>query len=66
MSRSYAKKYRCLSTVTGQKRLANKRVRHTKNLLNGNTYKKTYDSYNINDGNRAKPIPADNPKLKRK
>ena len=59
MSRSRAKKYRICNTHTKMKRLANKKVRQTKDILDGNEYKKLFCSYNINDSSKAKPIPEE-------
>lgn len=58
MSRSRAKKYRSLDNVSGMKRIANKKVRRTKDFdVDGNSFKKLFSTWNINDGPKAKPIP---------
>ena len=58
MSRSRAKKYRTCWTDKAMKRLANKKVRSTKWFHTlGSLYKRLFDSWNINDGCKAKPIP---------
>ena len=36
-------------TVKRMKRIANKKVRHTKNLPNGKSYKKVFETYDIHD-----------------
>lgn len=53
MSRSYKKNPIITDgrtpTVKRMKRIANKKVRHTKNLPNGKSYKKVFETYNIHD-----------------
>lgn len=54
MSRSFKKTYKtypCVkdSASKSSKRLANKKVRHTKDISNGGSYKKCYESYDISD-----------------
>ncbi len=77
MSRSRAKKYRICKTDTSAKRTANKKVRKTEDIPDGNSYKKLFCSWNINDGGKARKIPKLNedstdwekewiPKVKRK
>lgn len=52
MSRSYKKVAGFKDYTKGMKRLANKRVRHCKNLDGkGGTFKKVSDSYSITDWN---------------
>ena len=60
MSRSRAKKYRNCKTDKNMKRFANKKVRRTKwfNMF-GSLYKRLFQSWNINDGCRAKPTPKE-------
>ena len=58
MSRSFAKKYKILPTSGFGKKMGNKKVRRLKGFdVDGNTYKKVFDSWNINDGGKAHPIP---------
>lgn len=53
MSRSYRKPYLKDNTKNGgakiAKRTANHKVRKTKELANGKSYKKVYNSWNIHD-----------------
>ena len=53
MSRSYKKNPIITDgrtpTVKRMKRIANKKVRHTKNLPNGKSYKKVFETYDIHD-----------------
>jgi hypothetical protein len=52
-----------LSNTKGMKRIANSITRQKNNLfelpLKGNTYKKLFCSYDINDGSRGKPFEPD-------
>jgi len=59
MGKSYADKYRIIKTTKGMKRLANKRVRRDPEFdISGTAYRKLFSSWDINDGGRARPIPA--------
>ncbi|MDA3854902.1 MAG: hypothetical protein PF569_01490 [Candidatus Woesearchaeota archaeon] len=50
MSRSYKKTWGFKDNpAKGMKRLANKRVRQTKNIMNGGSFKKVFCSYDISD-----------------
>jgi len=60
MGKSYAKKYRYCRTDSMAKRYAIKLWRRLGLMINGNAYKRFYQSWNINDGGRAKPIPKIN------
>ena len=58
MSRSFKKTYKtdpCVKDSASKlsKRLANKKVRRTKDIPNGGSYKKCYDSYDISDYKRS-------------
>jgi hypothetical protein len=50
MSRSYKKHPVCKDSANQEeKRIANKKVRHTLNIPSGGSYKKCYESWNISD-----------------
>ena len=49
MSKSYKHEPCYKDHVKGSKRLANRRVRRTKDVLNKGDYKKIYEQYNISD-----------------
>jgi hypothetical protein len=58
MSRSKAKKYRSCQTSTEMKQFANKLIRRTPNLADGNDYRRAgLNTWIINDSKRSRPIP---------
>ena len=49
MSRSYKKHLWTKDHNSGAKRTANRKVRHTKEIADGGSYRKIYEQYNICD-----------------
>lgn len=66
MSRSIAKTYRFFNVDSSAKRLANKRVRRTKDVPNGSAYKKLFESWDICDDSPHLIESTDDPALRRK
>lgn len=56
MSRSIAKRFKRTRNDKDAKSYGNKKLRHIAEAGSNNHYKKVYDSRNINDSSRSKPI----------
>jgi hypothetical protein len=58
MSHSYAKRFRWLKSSPVVKKYASRKVRRTRDFdVNGNAFKKLFESWDINDSGPSRPIP---------